>query len=96
MQIILFREKRGRVGSQGISGGVLATIAAVVLAGLLGDAYLLARYFDQDLLDAQVVAAWRDRLSGQQADVDRIFQHASDLRAAPQHGAVGARVQVLS
>ncbi len=48
MQIILFREKRGRTRSQGISGGVLATIAAVVLAGLLGDAYLLALYFDQD------------------------------------------------
>jgi len=72
MQIILFREKRGRARSQGISGGVLATIAAVVLAGLLGDAYLLARYFDQDLLDEQVIAAWRDRLSTQQTDVERI------------------------
>jgi murein DD-endopeptidase MepM/ murein hydrolase activator NlpD len=90
MQIILFREKRGRVRSQGISRSVLATIAVVVLAGLLGDAYLLARYFDKDLLDEQVIATWRDRLSAQQIDVDRI-----QTQSRIEMDAVGRRLATM-
>jgi murein DD-endopeptidase MepM/ murein hydrolase activator NlpD len=72
MKIILFREKGGRARSQRISGSMLAAIGFAVLAGIVGDALLIARYFESDMLDGQIVAAWRARVEAQQDEVNQL------------------------
>jgi murein DD-endopeptidase MepM/ murein hydrolase activator NlpD len=44
----------------------------LLVTGLVGNVFLVARYCSGSLFDSQLVASWQQRLSGQQRELDRI------------------------
>lgn len=47
-------------------------LAVALVAGIVGDAILVTRLFDEDLIDDQIVTAWHSRLTDQQAQVEQL------------------------
>jgi murein DD-endopeptidase MepM/ murein hydrolase activator NlpD len=72
MQIILFRTKDGRAQPRNIPTIAVAVTALLLITGLIGNVFIVARYLDGSLFDSQLVASWQQRLAGQQRELDRI------------------------
>jgi len=90
MQIILLREKRGRAESRQLSGVLLSCVGFFVFAALAANVYLLSRLSAGDLLDEQVVAAWRSTLDAQRTAIERL-----EGQAEIGEEAVGRRLAVM-
>jgi murein DD-endopeptidase MepM/ murein hydrolase activator NlpD len=72
MQIILFRTKDGRAQPRSIPTPAVVVAGLLLVTGLVGNVFLVARYCSGSLFDSQLVASWQQRLSGQQRELDRI------------------------
>lgn len=72
MQIILFRTKDGRAQPRSIPTIAVVVTALLLITGLVGNAFIVARYLDGSLFDSQLVASWQQRIAGQQRELDRI------------------------
>jgi hypothetical protein len=44
----------------------------LLITGLVGNVFMVARYVNGSLFDSQIVASWQQRLAGQQRELDRI------------------------
>ncbi len=72
MQIILFREHKGRAETLAIPNALVAVLACLLVIGLCTTAYVVQRYLSQDLLPAQVINSWQSRLDRQRNEIEEL------------------------
>ena len=90
MDIIVFNKKKGRIRNLRIPLGVVAVGFSLIVVSFAADTYFVARYFDGDLLEEQVVDSWRARIADHQRDVEKL-----SARAKAEMTAVGRRLAAM-
>ncbi|MBV1906726.1 MAG: M23 family metallopeptidase [Pseudomonadales bacterium] len=90
MRIILFKETEGRARSFSLSRNVILSCLLVVLAGFAGNAFILYKLANEDLLDAQTIAIYKAEM-GEYGRVVEVLKEQSSVEMA----AVGRRLAIM-